>query len=292
MTRSNDDLDLKEIGGPRQFIYRDLNVATNKFLNVIGRGAFGVVCRGSLGGYEVAVKTLINGRKDFIAELSSIGGVKHKNLVRLIGWCRQNRFNIVDFIFWWRHDKKNKLFLVYELDIANALLYLHEECHPYILHRDIKPDNILLDNNFNAKLADFGLSRIADPDNNIVKTTAHGTKGYIDPLCMRDATIEFDRSSDMYSFGMVLLVVACTQGTSREQVWQLYQDKSLLQAADDNLRGQYDETQMERVLILGLCCSRLDDATKRPTIRQALAFLEHGGPMPGLESLINPRSNL
>uniref|UniRef100_A0A0E0H6S9 Serine-threonine/tyrosine-protein kinase catalytic domain-containing protein n=1 Tax=Oryza nivara TaxID=4536 RepID=A0A0E0H6S9_ORYNI len=82
----------------------------------------------------------------------------------------------------------------------------------------------------------------------------------------------------MYSFGMVLLVVACTQGTSREQVWQLYQDKSLLQAADDNLRGQYDETQMERVLILGLCCSRLDDATKRPTIRQALAFLEHGGP--------------
>lgn len=177
-------------------------------------------------------------------------------------------------------------------DIGAALVYLHDECHPYILHRDIKPSNILLDNDFNAKLADFGLSRIANQDNATMLTFAVGTERYLDPQCRKVGKVKFNRRSDVYSFGFVLLDIACGEGISREQVWDQYRsENTIVQAADDKLNGDFDGRQMERVIVLGLWCS-LHDSTKRPTARQAMDVLERDEPLPDLNLLSTSVSSL
>nr|CAD39658.2 OSJNBa0074B10.15 [Oryza sativa Japonica Group] len=163
--------------------------------------------------------------------------------------------------------------------IISALVYLHHDSDPYILHRDIKPSNILLDNNFNARLADFGLSRTAD-NGTIQSSMVVGIENYLDPECRK--TGKFNCSSDVYSFGLVLLEIACKKDkNSYAQVWERYIDRTLMQAADDRLQGAFDETQMERVIILGLWCCQ-PNIEMRPMMEQAMDFLESDGPLPKL----------
>ncbi|KAM0921120.1 hypothetical protein ACQ4PT_007022 [Festuca glaucescens] len=252
----------------RRFEYRELVDATDKFSQrrKLGEGAFGAVYEGTIKNHDgqrhkVAVKKISDSRGDtnaFLAELKAISEQRHKNLVRLIGWCCSRSWNLFDFMFWCRQRQNVKLFIVCELvpngnlenhlhhrhmpdqvlpwqtgkrgyrpgsyniviNIGTALRYLHHECHPFILHRDIKPSNILLDNDFSAKLADFGLSRIASESNATILTAAIGTLWYMDPECMKDGKVNFNRSSDVYSFGIVVLEIACT-GKQRETVWNL-----------------------------------------------------------------------
>ncbi|XP_044971271.1 L-type lectin-domain containing receptor kinase IX.1-like isoform X2 [Hordeum vulgare subsp. vulgare] len=344
-------------GGARRFEYSVLAAATDDFSEerVIGQGAFGVVYRGTFtckgwssglpsrerddpsstessvssnssskepgDGSEVAVKKILKetrgGNLDFFAEMNTISEAKHKNLVKLKGWCcRENNTNLLDFMCWCcRKEEDNELFLVYELvpngnlhyhlheseqvitwptryqivkGIGSALVYLHHECDPYILHRDIKPGNILLDNNFNAKLADFELSRVGNQDNATMMTLAQGTEGYIDPECRKDGKVKFYPRSDVYSFGIVLLDIVCTR-KSREQVWELYKGGKVIEATDERLHGDdFDrwQTQMQRVAVLGLWCSLLDGA-KRPTIQKAMEFLERDEPLPNLNYAVN-----
>jgi serine/threonine protein kinase len=167
-------------------------------------------------------------------------------------------------------------------DIGRALRYFHHECDPYILHRDIKPCNILLDKAFNAKLADFGLSRIANEDNETLRITAEGTVGYMDPQCMGNGKVRFNRRSDVYSFGIVLLEIACTNLT-REQVCDLYTRGAAgaMEAADARLNGEFDRMQMERVVVLGLSCS-CPVGAQRSTMEEAMDVLEHDAPLPDL----------
>uniref|UniRef100_A0ACD5TY93 Uncharacterized protein n=1 Tax=Avena sativa TaxID=4498 RepID=A0ACD5TY93_AVESA len=296
----------------RRFEYSDLAVATEGFsdTNKIGAGGFGVVYSGSLNKEQVAVKKILRDSrgefKDFLAELGSIGRTGHTNVVRLEGWC----CSISNFMFWCLHRRNVKLFLVYELvpngnlhqhlheklevlswarrykivkGLLSALHYLHHQCSPFILHRDIKPGNILLDNEFNAKLGDFGLSRVAqDSSQTSVQTRmAVGTIDYMDPLCKKDGQVMLRPSSDVYSFGIVLLEVAHGEN-DLSLVRKLHTDRPetfVNDIADKKLAGQFDRTEMEMVIVLGLRCSERDE-NQRPSLIGAVNFLDHGVELP------------
>uniref|UniRef100_A0ACD5UX17 Uncharacterized protein n=2 Tax=Avena sativa TaxID=4498 RepID=A0ACD5UX17_AVESA len=316
---------VRGITGLKRFEHKILALATGRFSrdNKLGEGAFGAVYKGSYtdekGRQEVAVKKIkqTTGRAgDFIAELKTISGTRHMNLVELKGWCcSRYMWDMTDFLCWYR-EQRVKLCLVYELvpngtlhqhlhcrdrilpwekryqiikGIGSALRYLHHECREPILHRDIKPSNILLDYDFNAKLADFGLSRTASQDNAMVLTRAIGTEGYMDPQCRKHGKVEFSRKSDVYSFGIVLLEIACTN-KHREEVRELYRrdtagpEMMMMAAADRSLGGVFDRTQMERVIVLGLRCSD-PDGRMRPYMEDAMKFLEDGIELPAITEI-------
>nr|XP_051189881.1 L-type lectin-domain containing receptor kinase IX.1-like [Lolium perenne] len=201
-------------GTPRRFSYDELAAATGNFSDdkALGRGGFGSVYQGFLSGMnrEVAIKrvseTSRRGWKEFVAEVSIISRLRHRNLVQLIGWCHGG----------------NELLLVYELmhngsldthlyeivlGLGSALLYLHQDTEQRVAHRDIKPSNIMLDASFITKLGDFGLARLINDGRRSHTTGMAGTLGYIDPesVLAGRASVE----SDVYSFGVLLLEVAC-----------------------------------------------------------------------------------
>ncbi|KAJ0475853.1 putative protein kinase RLK-Pelle-SD-2b family [Helianthus annuus] len=175
-------------GMPTRFYYEDLKTATENFSKKLGEGGFGSVFEGSLeDGSKIAVKCLeglSHVKKSFLAEVESIGSIHHVNLVRLRGFCtwKSQRFLVYDFMSngsldkWIYHGVREQI-LEWEcikktiLDIARGLAYLHEECRQKIVHLDIKPQNILLDNDFNAKVSDFGLSKLIDKSQTEVMTT-------------------------------------------------------------------------------------------------------------------------
>ncbi|KAM0047184.1 putative protein kinase RLK-Pelle-SD-2b family [Helianthus debilis subsp. tardiflorus] len=189
----------------------------------LGEGGFGSVFEGTLGdGTKIAVKCLeglAHVKKSFLAEVQSIGSIHHVNLVRLLGFCawKSQRLLVYEFmsngsldkwiclgvrehILEWQSRKK------IILDIAKGLAYLHEDCRQKIVHLDIKPQNILLDNDFNAKVSDFGLSKLIDKNQTEVMTTIKGTPGYL-ALEWRSSVIT--EKVDVYSFGIVLLEILC-----------------------------------------------------------------------------------
>lgn len=296
--------------GPRRFRYAELAAATRNFAEdrKLGQGGFGAVYRGFLKelGLEVAIKRVskgsTQGRKEYAAEVRIISQLRHRHLVRLVGWCHEHRG---DFLLVYElmpngsvdHHLYGKGVLLtwptrYDiaLGLASAMLYLHEECAQCIVHRDIKPSNVMLDATFSAKLGDFGLAKLVEHGSQPYTTALAGTLGYLAPECVM--TGKASRESDVYSYGVVVLEIACgrrpaelNEEPSKARlvpwVWELYGKNALLEAADRRLQGQFDERQMERLMVVGLWCAHPDYA-HRPSIRQTLNVLKFEAPLPVL----------
>ncbi|TVU11321.1 hypothetical protein EJB05_44897, partial [Eragrostis curvula] len=295
--------------GPRRFSYSELSQATFGFSDdhKLGEGGFGSVYRGFLQGQRLHVavkrvsKTSRQGRREYISEVTVISRLRHRSLVQLVGWC---------------HDA-DELLLVYELmangsldthlyssknilswtirynailSMGSALLYMHQECEKCVLHRDIKPSNVMLDASFNAKLGDFGLSRLIDHSRGQHTTALAGTLGYMDPEST--VTSRASTDTDMYSFGVLLLEVACGRrpiDPEEEEskvrlidwVWRLYGSSRLLDAADQRLSAEFEGQEMERAMVVGLWCVHPDYGF-RPSVRQAMSVLQFDAPLPDL----------
>ncbi|MQL86530.1 hypothetical protein Taro_019064 [Colocasia esculenta] len=314
-----DDMDGNELlvsepERPKSFPYSELALATRDFAEEgkLGQGGFGSVYRGFLSGagLEVAVKVSKysrQGKKEFAAEINIISRLRHRNLVQLVGWC---------------HDR-GELLLVYEympngsLDshlypregdgkppltwkvrqrvafgLASALFYLHEECEQCVVHRDVKPSNVILDAGFNAKLGDFGLARLSDHDQVLVTTALAGTMGYLAPECVMSGRTS--KESDVYSFGVLALEIACGRRAIEphaapgmiglvDWVWDLYGRGAVLEAADRRLGSDFDELEMERLMLVGLWCAH-PDFTRRPSMRQVMGALTFEASLPELSS--------
>ncbi|KAK1557323.1 hypothetical protein Q3G72_022536 [Acer saccharum] len=215
---------LNELSGmPTRFSYEELKLATEDFQRKLGEGGFGAVFEGTLvSGEKVAAKRLDalgQGKKEFLAEVKTIGSIHHVNLVRLVGFCAENLHRLLVYEFMcngslekWIFNRIKQPALDWQtrktiiLDIAKGLAYLHEECRQRIVHLDIKPQNILLDVNLRAKISDFGLSKLLDRDQSQVVTTMRGTPGYLAPELFSSIVTE---KADVYSFGIVVMEVVC-----------------------------------------------------------------------------------
>ncbi|CAK7339761.1 unnamed protein product [Dovyalis caffra] len=296
--------------GPKRFTYRQLIRATNNFAEEgkLGEGGFGGVYKGLLGiNTEVAVKRVSRGskqgKKEYVSEVKIISRLRHRNLVQLIGWCHEKGEFLLVYELMPNGSLDSHLFggkvmlawnLRYKiaLGLASSLLYLHEEWEQCIVHRDIKSSNVMLDSNFNAKLGDFGLARLVDHELGSQTTVLAGTMGYLAPECV--TTGKASKESDVYSFGVVALEITCgrrpvetRQEPSKvrlvEWVWDLYGKGQLLDAVDKRLSTDFDERQIESLMIVGLWCSH-PDYTLRPSIRQVINVLNFEAPLPTLPS--------
>ncbi|XP_073268305.1 L-type lectin-domain containing receptor kinase IX.1-like [Populus alba] len=298
--------------GPKKFSYQELARATSNFKDEekLGEGGFGGVYKGFLKEIDsfVAVKRVSRGSKqgikEYAAEVKIISRLRHRNLVQLIGWCHERRELLLVYEFMPHGSLDSHLFketslLTWEVrykivqGLASGLLYLHEEWEQCVVHRDIKSSNIMLDSEFNAKLGDFGLARLVDHGKGSQTTVLAGTMGYMAPEC--SMTGKASRESDVYSFGIVALEIACgrkpinPKASNEDQVsmvqwvWELYGERKLLEAVDPRLCGDFNKTQMERLMIVGLSCAHPDEHL-RPSIRQALHVLNFDAPLPILPS--------
>jgi len=207
--------------------------------------------------------------------------MRHKNIVQLQGWCHEHEQLLLVYEYMPNGSLDGYIgrrFLDWNTrykiltGLASALLYLHEQCGHPIVHRDVKPNNVMLDSDFNAHLGDFGLARLLRSDS-AVTTMLAGTPGYLAPEVAY--TGKAAPESDVYSFGMVVIEVVTGQrsrgifeeNSLLDYVWSLHGRKTLLEGVDRKLEGKYDEQQVKRTLLVGLACLH-PDTKSRPTIRK------------------------
>nr|GMD37341.1 probable L-type lectin-domain containing receptor kinase S.5 [Ipomoea batatas] len=298
-------------GTPREFKFKELKKATENFgeKNKLGQGGYGVVYKGWLAGegLEIAVKWFsresIKGQGDFLAELSIINRLRHKHLVKLLGWCHRHGKLLLVYEYMPHGSLDQHLFIGGETDplswelrckivsgVGYALQYLHNEFEQRVVHRDLKASNIMLDSSFNARLGDFGLARALDNERTSYTEGegVAGTIGYIAPECL--LTGKATEQSDVYAFGAVLLEVVCGQrpGTKIggfqslvDWVWFLHRDGRILEAVDKRLKEDFVVEEAKRLLLLGLACSH-PIANERPRTSEVVQIILGSFPVPNV----------
>jgi hypothetical protein len=290
----------KVAGLPCKFSFQALVAATDNFQCVVGRGSSGTVFRGILDdGTEVAVKRIGAGAraehadKEFKAEVSVIAGAQHVNLARLIGFCLGSpRFLVYEYmehgsldrwIFPSTDEGRERRCMPWArryqvaIDVAKALAYLHHDCRAKVLHLDVKPENILLDDGFRGILSDFGLAKLAEKEQSRVLTTVRGTVGYLAPEWLLDAGIT--EKSDVYSYGMVLLEMVAGRRclrTEEDGRWsylpkiaaEMAREGRVMEMVDGRLvtggGDEVEEAAVRRAVHVALWCAQ-EKAAARPT---------------------------
>ncbi|KAK3446257.1 probable receptor-like protein kinase At2g42960 [Eucalyptus grandis] len=295
--------EISHLGWGHWFTLRDLELATNRFSpqHVLGEGGYGVVYKGKLiNGTEVAVKKLLNNlgqaEKEFRVEVEAIGHVRHKNLVRLLGYCIEgvHRMLVYEYVNngnleQWLHGAMHERgVLTWEarmkviLGTAKALAYLHEAIEPKVVHRDIKSSNILMDDEFNAKVSDFGLAKLLGSGESHITTRVMGTFGYVAPEYANTGML--NEKSDIYSFGVLLLEAITGRdpvdyGRPANEVNLVEWLKVMVgtrraeEVVDPTLEVKPATRALKRSLLVALRCVD-PEADKRPKMTQVVRMLE------------------
>ncbi|POO04119.1 Mitogen-activated protein kinase kinase kinase [Trema orientale] len=311
-----DILGATELQGPLSYRYKDLKLATNNFSddNKLGEGGFGDVYKGTLkNGKIVAVKKLAigqtqRGKAEFESEVKLISNVHHRNLVRLLGCCNNGpelllvyeymaNSSLDRFLF--GNKKKGILNWKQRHDVimgtARGLAYLHEEFHVCIIHRDIKTSNILLDDDFHPRIADFGLARLLPQDRTHLSTRFAGTLGYTAPEYAIHG--QLSEKADTYSYGVVVLEIISGQKSNEiregdpvgeyllQRAWKLYESNNHMELVDQNLDpDEHEPETMKKIIEIALMCLQ-SSPVMRPTMSEVVVLLK-------TKSSLEPRAPL
>ncbi|CAA7405682.1 unnamed protein product [Spirodela intermedia] len=287
------------------FSFDCISKATGKFneSNKLGEGGFGLVYKGTLpDGRVVAVKRLSEtsgqGVEEFKNEVRLIAKLQHRNLVRLIGCCVQADEKIL--VYEYLPNKSLDAFIFnpsmgVQLDwrnrfniiegIARGLLYLHRDSRLRIIHRDLKASNILLDEEMNPKISDFGMARIFGGNQNQANTNrVVGTFGYMSPEYAMEGL--FSIKSDVYSFGVLMLEIISGQRNNSfrpekcpnlvGRAWQLWNEDKSLELVDPSIKNSISAREVARCIQVGLLCVQ-DRANERPTMASVVFMLDSDG---------------
>ncbi|ONK81215.1 uncharacterized protein A4U43_C01F26610 [Asparagus officinalis] len=308
----NDQYDPEvRLGHLKRYSFKELRAATNHFnsKNILGKGGYGVVYKGSLrDGTIVAVKRLkdynaIGGEIQFQTEVEMISLAVHRNLLRLCGFCIADNERLLVYPYmpngsvasqlrehvrgrpaldWWRRKR-------IALGTARGLLYLHEQCDPKIIHRDVKAANILLDEDFEAIVGDFGLAKLLDHKESHVTTAVRGTVGHIAPEYL--STGQSSEKTDVFGFGILLLELITGQkaldfgraaiqkgqkGVMLDWVKKLHQENKLHTMVDKGLKNNYDRIEVEEMVQVALLCTQFHPS-HRPKMSEVVRMLEGDG---------------
>uniref|UniRef100_A0A2N9I293 Receptor-like serine/threonine-protein kinase n=1 Tax=Fagus sylvatica TaxID=28930 RepID=A0A2N9I293_FAGSY len=282
----------------RLFTYKDLEEATSGFKEELGRGSFGIVYKGVLvSSYTkyVAVKKLDKmvreGEREFKTEVTVIGQTHHKNLVRLLGYCDEGEHRLLVYEFMYNGSLSSFLFGVIRPSwqqriqiasgIARGLMYLHEECSTQIIHCDIKPQNILLDDLFTAKISDFGLAKLLMNHQTRTQTGIRGTKGYVAPEWFRNTPVTV--KVDVYSFGVMLLEIICCRrcvdvemeraAILTEWAYECYRRGKVERLVENDEEALSDMEWVKKLVMVAIWCVQ-DVPLLRPSMREVTHMLE------------------
>ncbi|KAG5029317.1 hypothetical protein AAZX31_05G128800 [Glycine max] len=299
----NNEADVHQMAAQEQkiFAYETLTAATKNFsaIHKLGEGGFGPVYKGKLNdGREIAVKKLSHtsnqGKKEFMNEAKLLARVQHRNVVNLVGYCVYGTEKLLVYEYV-AHESLDKLLFKSEkreeLDwkrrvgiitgVAKGLLYLHEDSHNCIIHRDIKASNILLDEKWTPKIADFGMARLFPEDQTQVNTRVAGTNGYMAPEYVMHGNLSV--KADVFSYGVLVLELITGQRNSSfnldvdaqnllDWAYKMFKKGKSLELVDSALASRMVAEEVAMCVRLGLLCTQ-GDPQLRPTMRRVVAML-------------------
>ncbi|XP_023874679.1 G-type lectin S-receptor-like serine/threonine-protein kinase LECRK1 [Quercus suber] len=297
LSPENVNVEIAENFTLRSFSYNELENATDGFKEALSKGSFGSVYKGyvSEANKTIAVKRLEKsveeGEREFRAEMTVIGRTHHRNIVQLLGFCIEGSRKLLVYEYMCNGSLADLLFKATKrplwkervriaLEVARGVFYLHQECEVHIIHCNLKPQSILMDDTWTAKISDFGLARLSVPNQMKIVMGIEGTSEYSAPEWQKNGLISV--KADIYSFGVLLLEIVCCRHSIEVNV--LAADEILISNWVYNclVAGQLDKLvedenvdvkTLERMVKVGLWCIQ-DDPALRPPMKNVILMLE------------------